>query len=741
MAISLGSEGLQPIADAGSSRYVAQDPVVLEGTGSYYPGNSGPLNYTWHQISGPSVVISDANTVSPTISGFVQTDEIQECEFELVVSDSEMTSLPSMVKIIIVPSFGEIKIVLANESFDPDKPTIIYFGGGDGLNGLPQYAQPPWDFSIWSPKANLLSFPDGYRIDGGGGSPTYNRLSDAIISYLSARAPDYEEPIHTIGWSTGGLPAVKVAIYLNLTYQDRRYAVNRVTALDAVGPGADEMIRQLLSSSVNGEQCWLDSYVSTSNTFLANILNVGFERGSHELPRDWYGNSLTESTAIQFNCGIVGGAYWSVIGPGKNLRLANSPGEKNYIFKWYGPASSGYMDFYDEAQNPGRLPEPVTLVGPEDGTFVDTNGAVFSCEESENAVGYQLLFGPNPYRVMDYIIISDTPSPPAEIITTFPFEETWWTVRAYDQYGSTIYADPIYINAENVVAPVQKIENVTIGKRYHSILDAIDDAVNGDEIVVSKGTFFESIDFKGKNVILRSTDPNDSTVVSETVITADGDVVTFSGGEDASCVLAGFTIRDANNSIFCSAASPTIINCSIVNNVSAGIKLYMGSNPTISNCLIAGNGGSGAVMFKFKSGRQTLLNSPNFVNCTIVGNSDIGISEGMPTVFNSIIYGNGVQIAGSSAVVTYSNVQGGFPGEGNIDADPLFADAANGDYHLKSQAGRWDPASQSWVIDDVTSSCIDAGDPGTPVSVEPMPNGGIINIGAYGGTLQASLSQ
>jgi L-ascorbate metabolism protein UlaG (beta-lactamase superfamily) len=64
----------------------------------------------------------------------------------------------------------------------------------------------------------------------------------------------------------------------------------------------------------------------------------------------------------------------------------------------------------------------------------------------------------------------------------------------------------------------------------------------------------------------------------------------------------------------------------------------------------------------------------------------------------------------------------------------------DGDYHLKSQAGRWDPASQSWVKDDVTSPCIDAGDPNSPVGQEPEPNGGRINMGAYGGTKEASKS-
>ena len=108
-------------------------------------------------------------------------------------------------------------------------------------------------------------------------------------------------------------------------------------------------------------------------------------------------------------------------------------------------------------------------------------------------------------------------------------------------------------------------------------------------------------------------------------------------------------------------------------------------------------------------------------------------------------------------IVLYSNVEGGFFGEGNIDIDPLFADSGywdpngtpddasddfwiEGDYHLKSQAGRWDPNSQSWVVDDVTSPCIDAGDPNMPVGDEPMPNGGRINMGAYSGTPEASKS-
>jgi len=99
---------------------------------------------------------------------------------------------------------------------------------------------------------------------------------------------------------------------------------------------------------------------------------------------------------------------------------------------------------------------------------------------------------------------------------------------------------------------------------------------------------------------------------------------------------------------------------------------------------------------------------------------------------------------------------------GSINIDPCFADPGywadvddpkiavepndpnavwiDGDYHLKSQAGRWDPVSESWIQDDITSPCIDAVDPNSPIGHEPFPNGGIINMGAYGGTPQASKS-
>jgi len=93
----------------------------------------------------------------------------------------------------------------------------------------------------------------------------------------------------------------------------------------------------------------------------------------------------------------------------------------------------------------------------------------------------------------------------------------------------------------------------------------------------------------------------------------------------------------------------------------------------------------------------------------------------------------------AAATATYSCIgTGNTAGTGNISVDPLFADAAGGDFHLKSQRGRLE--GSRWVRDAQTSPCINAGDPAGDFSAEPMPNGGRVNMGAFGSTNQASMS-
>jgi hypothetical protein len=231
------------------------------------------------------------------------------------------------------------------------------------------------------------------------------------------------------------------------------------------------------------------------------------------------------------------------------------------------------------------------------------------------------------------------------------------------------------------------------------------------------------------------------------------------------------------------------------NNSGGGLKIYSG-DLVLMNCVFIGNSASkGGGMYSSSS--NTILTYCQFIsnsasasggglsnredcnltmtNCLIVGNwaEDYGAgimnyNESNSILKNCIFWDNTnlwdneySQIGGSSNV-SYSNIQGGWEGEGNIDKDPLFADPGywadaddpnivadpndpnavwiDGDYHLKSQAGMWDPVSESWAVDDVTSPCIDAGDPKSPIGHEPFPNGGIINMGAYGGTVEASKS-
>lgn len=71
-------------------------------------------------------------------------------------------------------------------------------------------------------------------------------------------------------------------------------------------------------------------------------------------------------------------------------------------------------------------------------------------------------------------------------------------------------------------------------------------------------------------------------------------------------------------------------------------------------------------------------------------------------------------------------------------ADPLFADSTARDYHLKSKTGRW--TGSEWVADSVHSPLIDGGAAADAVGDEPEPNGGVINVGRWGGTALASKS-
>lgn len=185
----------------------------------------------------------------------------------------------------------------------------------------------------------------------------------------------------------------------------------------------------------------------------------------------------------------------------------------------------------------------------------------------------------------------------------------------------------------------------------------------------------------------------------------------------------------------------------------------------IHNNVIAGNkvGLSGGGLYNCT---KTVCNN------TIVGNISGGDGGGLSAcsgaVCNNIVAFNQATSAAaiygscnSSYNAFWTNTGGNFGGGaaagiGDIIVDPLFAvngywdgngttDTSDdfwvhGDYHLKSQAGRWDAGARSWIADEATSYCIDAGNPGSDWTGELWPHGKRINMGAYGGTPEASMS-
>ena len=274
-----------------------------------------------------------------------------------------------------------------------------------------------------------------------------------------------------------------------------------------------------------------------------------------------------------------------------------------------------------------------------------------------------------------------------------------------------------------------------------TIQTGINAATDSDTVSVSAGTYVENINFNGKNVVVMGED-KETTVIDGN---ANGkSVVTFQSGEDSTAVLKNFTITnsggfnegDYGGGIYVKSSKATLesliienndvtgasyqggggglcviwsgkayINNSVIRNTIGGGEvsaLYANHDGDIkaTNCLIVNNKAHAVKMGTFYAGGA--YNDVELINCTVTNNlgpAILGASASWGTVIitNSIIYNNLDGDGNNSSYscnedcldynkFTYSLVQGGHSGIGNIDADPLFCDTLSYKYYDTSPA-------------------------------------------------------
>jgi len=307
---------------------------------------------------------------------------------------------------------------------------------------------------------------------------------------------------------------------------------------------------------------------------------------------------------------------------------------------------------------------------------------------------------------------------------------------------------------------------------YATIQGAIDASADGDTVLVAPGTYYENIYIAGKNITVTGDRREPENVVIDG--NSNGSVVTFDGAPiDSTTSFSGFSIQGGRNvyggGLLLFYSHPKISNLIIANNEAVdqdgsyhgmgGGIFCMGDNPDISNAVIIensavnGGGGIGCVLSDPTLTNVEIINNHSdmmggglrldgsnvsLVNVTLCNNNADSVT-GTGSIFfyngasatlkNSILWNNSpneIQFypdAGPNGLaISYSDLMGGQEGivsndngevtwgEGNIDSNPLFVDADNGDFHL--QAG---------------SPCIDTGDPNS----DNDPDGSRADMGAY----------
>ncbi len=247
---------------------------------------------------------------------------------------------------------------------------------------------------------------------------------------------------------------------------------------------------------------------------------------------------------------------------------------------------------------------------------------------------------------------------------------------------------------------------INIPGDYSTIQAGIDAASNGDTVLVQPDTYVENIDYNGKSIVVGSLfmTTSDTSYIASTIIDGNqnGSVVSFQNSEDSTSVLSGFTITNGSGTslgsstygggVYCWYTSPSLNNLTVMNcsaSSSGGGIICFYSNSNLENVTIANNSAADG------GGIYCGYSSPSLKNVTITGNSASSYGGGIycsssdPTLVNCIIWNDSPQeifVLSGTTTVTYSDIQGGWTGIGNIDANPLFCNPNSGDFTLSEDS-------------------------------------------------------